>query len=180
MKRSSPDSLGFRTVGDTPFNLQIWDTAGQERFRSMVRIYYRGASAAILVFDVTDKASFTKLKEWVNGAPKPTSCPQFPSSELHGVLGEDIVLAIACNKMDLAARREVSAQQVQEYARTIRATVHETSAKTKEGVDELFMDVARRLLDSLPEKAGGGDVGGGGSTVKLEEPAGGNSKGCPC
>mmetsp|Transcript_69305 Transcript_69305/g.163012 ORF Transcript_69305/g.163012 Transcript_69305/m.163012 type:complete len:167 (+) Transcript_69305:196-696(+) len=166
MKRSSPDSLGFRTVGDTPFNLQIWDTAGQERFRSMVRIYYRGASAAILVFDVTDKASFTKLKEWVN--------------ELHGVLGEDIVLAIACNKMDLAARREVSAQQVQEYARTIRATVHETSAKTKEGVDELFMDVARRLLDSLPEKAGGGDVGGGGSTVKLEEPAGGNSKGCPC
>lgn len=42
------------TVDSVPFNLQIWDTAGQERFRSMVRIYYRGASAAILCCDVTD------------------------------------------------------------------------------------------------------------------------------
>ena len=42
--------------------LQIWDTAGQERFRSITNAYYRGASAVLLVFDLTSEESFDKLK----------------------------------------------------------------------------------------------------------------------
>lgn len=49
-------------------NLQIWDTAGQERFRSMAPMYYRNAKAAILVFDLTNEATFEKIKEWLQGA----------------------------------------------------------------------------------------------------------------
>ena len=48
--------------------LQIWDTAGQERFRSMAPMYYRGAHAAILVFDVTSKDSLERVGGWVEGA----------------------------------------------------------------------------------------------------------------
>lgn len=45
--------------------VQLWDTAGQERFRSITRQYYRGTMGAILVYDITSKASFDKLASWV-------------------------------------------------------------------------------------------------------------------
>lgn len=50
--------------------LGIWDTAGQERFRSMIPMYYRGASVAILVYDVTDQASFDALHDFIDDITK--------------------------------------------------------------------------------------------------------------
>ncbi|KAG8729272.1 hypothetical protein FRC12_021101 [Ceratobasidium sp. 428] len=55
------------TVDGTKVRLQIWDTAGQERFRSMAPMYYRGASAAILVYDITNASSFDDVKIWIDG-----------------------------------------------------------------------------------------------------------------
>ena len=49
--------------------LQMWDTAGQERFASMASLYYRGADAAILVFDATAPSSLDAVKNWVQGIP---------------------------------------------------------------------------------------------------------------
>lgn len=45
----------------------MWDTAGQERFASMASLYYRGADAAILVFDCTVPKSLQSVKNWVKG-----------------------------------------------------------------------------------------------------------------
>ncbi|CUA77639.1 Ras-like GTP-binding protein RYL2 [Yarrowia lipolytica CLIB122] [Rhizoctonia solani] len=53
-------------VDGTKVRLQIWDTAGQERFRSMAPMYYRGASAAILVYDITSASSFEDVKLWID------------------------------------------------------------------------------------------------------------------
>eukprot|EP00908_Phaeocystis_cordata_P021791 Transcript_4178.p5 GENE.Transcript_4178~~Transcript_4178.p5 ORF type:complete len:134 (-),score=32.84 Transcript_4178:376-777(-) len=53
------------TVGSRRINLAIWDTAGQERFHALGPIYYRDADAALLVYDITDPDSFTKVKSWV-------------------------------------------------------------------------------------------------------------------
>ena len=147
------------TVDDVPLNLQIWDTAGQERFRSMVRIYYRGASAAILVFDSTDKTSFEKLNEWV--------------AELRSVLGDNVVLAVACNKVDLA-NREVRLDQAQQFAQSIGAAVFETSAKTNAGVEELFQTIAGKLLQQAPETGTGETRGVEVGTKK----SGGGKSGC--
>ncbi|XP_076844060.1 ras-related protein Rab-26 isoform X3 [Brachyhypopomus gauderio] len=44
--------------------LQIWDTAGQERFRSVTHAYYRDAHALLLLYDVTNKASFDNIQEF--------------------------------------------------------------------------------------------------------------------
>eukprot|EP00045_Choanoeca_perplexa_P000057 m.12878 g.12878 ORF g.12878 m.12878 type:complete len:132 (+) comp10046_c0_seq1:27-422(+) len=52
------------TVDGTRVKLQLWDTAGQERFRSMAPMYYRGASAALLVYDVTSANSLEEAKSW--------------------------------------------------------------------------------------------------------------------
>ncbi len=45
---------------------EIWDTAGQERYHSLAPMYYRGAKAAIVVYDVTDPASYDRAHKWVD------------------------------------------------------------------------------------------------------------------
>ncbi|KAG8681980.1 hypothetical protein FRC09_017111, partial [Ceratobasidium sp. 395] len=66
------------TVDGTKVRLQIWDTAGQERFRSMAPMYYRGASAAILVYDITNASSFDDVKIWID-APIPVTLHSVPT-----------------------------------------------------------------------------------------------------
>ena len=64
---------------------QIWDTAGQERFRSLAKIFYQNAAVAVLVYDITRRDSFQKLKDfWVK--------------ELKENAPSDIILAVAANK----------------------------------------------------------------------------------
>lgn len=142
---------------NTRVQLQIWDTAGQERFRSMAPMYYRGASAAILVFDISKRDSFAVMKDWV--------------LELQSNLSSDLVVGIACNKSDLAAAdpatRQVSFDVAAEYARTIGALCYETSAKTNKGVDELFQQVAKRLLAQVKERK----LGAGGASTRVPLPA---------
>lgn len=118
-------------VNGQKITLQIWDTAGQERFRSMAPLYYRGAVAAILVFDITNELSFDKMKEWVR--------------ELQANVEEPLVLAIACNKADLREQRAVPYELAAQYAAEIGAIIVETSAKESLGVETLFMEVSKRL-----------------------------------
>ena len=53
------------TIDGSPVEVNVWDTAGQERFRSLGPIYYRGADAAVLVYDVTSEASFARVRSWI-------------------------------------------------------------------------------------------------------------------
>lgn len=82
--------------------LQIWDTAGQERFRSISKLYYRGADAAILCYDVSDRGSFEEMGRWLAELREHTSL---------GTEGFPIVLHVVGTKTDLVAaepsRREV-------------------------------------------------------------------------
>ncbi|KAK8080661.1 ras family domain-containing protein [Apiospora hydei] len=82
---------------DTVVRLQIWDTAGQERFRSISRLYYRGANACILCYSITDAQSFAEMGVWL--------------TELRRNLPPDIVLHVVGTKADIVAkepaRREV-------------------------------------------------------------------------
>ncbi|EGO59148.1 hypothetical protein NEUTE1DRAFT_78944 [Neurospora tetrasperma FGSC 2508] len=78
------------TDTDTVVRLQIWDTAGQERFRSISRLYYRGANACILCYSITDAASFAEMGMWL--------------TELRRNLPQDIVLHVVGTKADMVAR----------------------------------------------------------------------------
>ncbi|KAJ2981570.1 hypothetical protein NUW54_g10852 [Trametes sanguinea] len=68
--RMTDVEFSSRTVklGEKRIKLQLWDTAGQERFRSVTRSYYRGAAGAILVYDITSRASFSNLSRWLEDA----------------------------------------------------------------------------------------------------------------
>lgn len=78
------------TDTDTVVRLQIWDTAGQERFRSISRLYYRGANACILCYSITDANSFAEMGIWL--------------TELRRNLPADIVLHVVGTKADIVAR----------------------------------------------------------------------------
>ncbi|KAG2228282.1 hypothetical protein INT45_011074 [Circinella minor] len=125
------------TVDDCHVRLQIWDTAGQERFRAMAPMYYRGAQAAILVYDITSEESFTDMNTWVE--------------ELKKTMADDMVICIVGNKVDLAAnQREVTVTKAAEYARQVLGTecpVYEVSAKEDDGeIEELFLQLAQILV----------------------------------
>lgn len=80
-------------LDDTTVKFEIWDTAGQERYHSLAPMYYRGAQAAIVVYDVTNTDTFARAKTWVK--------------ELQRQASPNIVIALAGNKADLAAKRMV-------------------------------------------------------------------------
>lgn len=124
-------------VEDTPIKYQIWDTAGQEKYHSLAPMYYRGAAAAIVVYDITRKQSLTTLKNWVK--------------ELKQLGPDHIVIAIAGNKSDLEHKREVPAAQARAYADEIGALFIETSAKEDTNVSDLFISISKQLPSSVED-----------------------------
>jgi len=110
---------------------EIWDTAGQERYHSLAPMYYRGAQAAIVVYDITSYSSFNKAKNWVK--------------ELQRQGNPNIVIALAGNKLDLANKREVQTEEAQSYADENGSLLMETSAKTDANVKSLFVAIAKKL-----------------------------------
>lgn len=123
-------------VGDVSYQFQIWDTAGQEKYRSLAPMYYRGASAAIIVYDITREATYRTVKDWVR--------------ELKRNCTADMVIAIAGNKSDLNDLREVRARDAEEYAQSIGALFIETSALSAVNVPHLFTAIAEGLPPEDP------------------------------
>ena len=60
-------TMTFDEFGGKSIKFEIWDTAGQEKYRSLTKIFYKDAGAAILVYDITRKESFEEIqKYWIN------------------------------------------------------------------------------------------------------------------
>lgn len=118
-------------LSDRDVHFEIWDTAGQERYHSLAPMYYRGASAALVVYDVTSYSSFLRAKSWVE--------------ELKRACG-DITIALAGNKVDLPEdQRKVNLKEAQSFAAANDLMLYETSAKTNLTVDKIFEKIAAKL-----------------------------------
>eukprot|EP00246_Nothoceros_aenigmaticus_P007487 TRINITY_DN21325_c0_g1_i1.p1 TRINITY_DN21325_c0_g1~~TRINITY_DN21325_c0_g1_i1.p1 ORF type:complete len:200 (-),score=41.52 TRINITY_DN21325_c0_g1_i1:521-1120(-) len=128
-------------VNETTVKFEIWDTAGQERYHSLAPMYYRGAAAAIIVYDITNADSFARAKKWVQ--------------ELQRQGNPNLVMALAANKADLVSKRKVEAEEGQTYADENGLFFMETSAKTAQNVNELFYEIARKLPKAQPAKPQG-------------------------
>ncbi|KAG9457070.1 hypothetical protein H6P81_001578 [Aristolochia fimbriata] len=105
-------------VNDATVKFEIWDTAGQERYHSLAPMYYRGAAAAIIVYDISSTESFSRAKKWVQ--------------ELQKQGNPNMVMALAGNKADLEEKRKVLAEASRSrvYAEENGLFFLETSAKT--------------------------------------------------
>ncbi len=111
--------------------LEIWDTAGQERYRSVTKLFYKDANAALLVYDISNKYTFEELQNyWID--------------QVRDSAPKDIILAIVANKSDLIESEQVDEAMAREFAKDNGALFALTSAKTTSGVESLFLDIAKK------------------------------------
>ncbi|CAK7223640.1 hypothetical protein SCUCBS95973_005248 [Sporothrix curviconia] len=181
--------------------LSLWDTAGQETYKSVTRSYFRGASGALLVFDLSRKNTFLHVKDWLD--------------DLRQIADPDIVVVLVGNKADLAStdnnnddgnnengdgennQRQVTREEAEEWARRNGVLEYvETSAKSGENVEHAFLRVADRIYQNI--QAGRYDLNdrrsgvkgpgaaaaaaaasaGGGRPLRLDKSAYGKQSGC--
>lgn len=90
-------------------------------------MYYRNANCAVVVYDITQSTSLEKAKSWIR--------------ELQRQADPNIVIALCGNKVDLAARRQVSQEDAKKYAEEEGLMWGETSAKSGEGVSDIFTSI---------------------------------------
>ena len=121
--------------GGKILKFEIWDTAGQERYRSLTKMFYKDANAAILVYDITRKDSFEELKNYWAEQIKESS-------------PEGIILVIAANKSDLFEHEAIEESVARDFAQQLGAIYITTSAKNSEGINNLFEEIAKKHTGS--------------------------------
>ncbi|HME52496.1 MAG TPA: Rab family GTPase [Candidatus Lokiarchaeia archaeon] len=119
--------------------LQIWDFAGEERFRFLLGDYCRGASGALVCFDITDYETFKQLPEWITIIRK--EAPAVP-------------ILLVGTKYDLPNHQvpyEVAAQYSSD-AGCIGAAF--CSSKNATNVEEAFMSIGKWMVyyATLPQQ----------------------------
>ncbi len=117
-------------ANDKRYKFEIWDTAGQERYRSLAPMYYRGAKAAVIVYDITDEDTFKGAKTWVSEIKKK---------------GNNCLILLVGNKVDLTNNRKVDIHMVKEYVESNNLIYMESSAKTGLNVDKIFTTIAENI-----------------------------------
>jgi len=136
---------------DRIVRLQLWDTAGQEQFRSLIPSYIRDSSVAIVVYDITDRASFLSTDEWIDN--------------VRTERGNDVVIVLVGNKTDLQEKRQVSTSEGELKARQFRAMFIESSAKAGFNVKPLFRKLALALPPSEVSGSTSSTISNGASAV---------------
>jgi small GTP-binding protein len=139
-------------VNSEQVKLQIWDTAGQERFRSISKSYFRNAVGAVLVYDITNLASFDTLGDWLN--------------DLQTLSAPNSYILLVGNKSDLEKSRQVGAELVKDFAERHHLEAIETSAQSGKNIKEAF---ARMALE-VSTRVATGVISIGPSPVRPPQP----------
>mmetsp|Transcript_29200 Transcript_29200/g.81683 ORF Transcript_29200/g.81683 Transcript_29200/m.81683 type:complete len:217 (-) Transcript_29200:131-781(-) len=178
----SPHTIGveFGTriieVQGKKIKLQIWDTAGQERFRAVTRSYYRGAAGALLVYDISRRATFNHLTSWLTDARNLTT--------------PNTIIMLIGNKADLDDQRDVTFEEAQAFADENGLIFLEASAKSGQNVEECFLNTASLIFQNVQDgsvdlSSDGGVTrrptsgeGDGTADLSTTQNAGGSE--CPC
>jgi len=202
---------------DRVLRYEIWDTAGQERFHSLAPMYYRNAQAAVVVYDVTKATSLEKAKSWVkelqrqanpnivialagnkvdlvqaatNSASEASTLVPPSSSEAEEEEADDATATPGENAEHADGAeglRAVPKEEAQAYAAEAGLLFFETSAKTGEGIVEIFTEIAKKIpiehiLSGSRGGAGGrpGAAAGAAENVNLDANAGKGKDACSC
>jgi len=124
-------------VGKWKVRLQIWDTSGQERFRSITQNFYRNADGILFVYDVTNRESFSHIKDWLMDSQ---------------VEDSDIKRILVGNKVDLEDKRAIDAEKMNSFAESKKMKCFETSAKSGENVETIFKEISLLILENKTDE----------------------------
>jgi len=124
-------------INNNNIKYQIWDLAGQPEYKNVQASFYAGCNALILVFDLTQPNSLVKLNDWISEAQKQSK-------------NSDQIWVLIGNKCDL--ERKIEFKEINKFAQDfsikIKSQIHymETSAKTGENINDLFIELGDMLL----------------------------------
>jgi small GTP-binding protein len=113
-----------------PVTLNVWDTAGQERFQSLIPLYLRSAQACIIVFDLTRSNNIQSLNNLYR--------------YINDILGSNVYVVLCGNKCDLEPNCSET-EIIEQWADEKNISYFRTSAKSGEGIETLFIDIASKL-----------------------------------
>lgn len=159
-----PPTLGIdykitkMNIDDTDVKLQIWDTAGQERFRSITESFYRGCHGVLLVFDLTDRDTFEKVKAWI--------------MSIHEKAGKNVVICLVGNKLDLKDGDGVDmvpTHEIDELSEAHNIKYFLVSAKENININSAFNYLAKEIKDNILREAPGNNgvrLGGEGNRMR--------------
>ncbi len=119
-------------VNNFSVKLKIWDTAGQERFRNITQQYYKGADGILLVYDVTERNSFEKVREWMKQIQQNTN-------------KDKVGIILVGNKCDLD-ERQVSLEEGQNLSKEYGILFYETSAYKDININECFESLVSEII----------------------------------
>ena len=122
-------------INDYKINFQIWDTVGQEQYRSLNNLFFKDAHICLMVYDITKELTFTSIKNYWYDA--------VINNGLEGV-----IFGVAGNKNDLYMDEKVDKNEVRNFCKEINAVFKFTSAKQNTSIDELFIELGEKFLNS--------------------------------
>ena len=122
---------------DFQVKMQIWDTAGQERFHSITNNFFHNADGILFVYDITNEKSFEEVKNWIKEAEE---------------VGDYFQRLIIGNKCDLEQFRQVSLQELSEYANEEKINFYETSAKDNINLKEVFNKIVELIFENKDDE----------------------------
>ena len=123
-------------VKDASVKVLLWDTAGQEKFRNIARQYYKGANGVLLIYDVCDRKTYERIGFWMDELKQ--------NNEI-----EQLYIILVGNKIDLEEKRVVTREEAEKYAEDNNINYLEVSAKTGEGILDLFNEVTKGTMDKV-------------------------------
>ena len=140
------------TLNNQKIQLNIWDTVGQEKFRSLSKLFFKNTKIVVLVYSITDKATFNDLGFWLNSFKE--------------TIGEEVIIGVMGNKSDLFLEQEVSEDEGEKFAKEINGFFEMVSAKeNKEGLDKFITKLVIECLKKNPDLTKGKNI----KLVKQEE-----------
>ena len=146
-------------IDNKNYLIDLWDTAGQEKYRSMTKIFIKGAQLIIFVYDITKEDSFQKLNFWVNFVEE--------------LLWENSYYGVVGNKSDLFESQVVNSNDGKKFADDIGALFCQTSAKEdQDGFKKYVENLVRKLIKKNNIINGIGD--------KLSKKTNNSKNGCSC
>ena len=125
-------------IKNKEIKLKIWDTAGQERYKNIASQLYKGADGIMLVYDITDDYSFSKITDWME--------------QINNNLSKnDIGIVLIGNKSDIEDRI-IDTEKGEEKAKEYGIQYYETSALNGNGINEAFEGLAKQILKNYKIK----------------------------
>lgn len=126
------------TVKDKLVRTHIWDTCGIEKVRKLTGSYYKGASAAMLFYDITNLNTFNSLSKWLD--------------DIHKYARPNVVIMLIGNKCDLPeAERKISTESGEDFAKQHDLLFYEMSIRNSINVDEAYMKLIEETVTKLEE-----------------------------